>query len=162
VVGRAAGAGGGRLNLVAVGRWPDGAMQALFHDYARRLRPPLGLIEVEERRPLPPADRQAREGALLLAAVPAGARRVVLDAAGRMPDSAGFARDLARWREQAPAGVAFLVGGADGHAADVLAQAEERLSLGPLTWPHMLVRVLLAEQLYRADAILRGHPYHRT
>jgi len=86
----------------------------------------------------------------------------VLDGRGKMLDSAGLARQLGSWRDQGTAGITFVIGGADGLGDDVLARADLVLSLGAMTWPHQLVRVMLAEQLYRAQTILSGHPYHRA
>src|SRR5690606_18149242 len=98
---------------------------------------------------------------LLLKAAPPGALIVALDERGRALDSAGFAAQLARWRD-AGRDLAFLIGGADGLDDEVRAKAGFLLSLGPMTWPHQLARVLLAEQLWRAYSILSGHPYHRA
>lgn len=154
-----------RLTLLAVGRLRCGPLQTLFDDYARRLGGgplgPLSVKEVEERKPLPAPALKAREGALLLASLPEGARLVALDERGRSLDSRGFAAQLGRWREEGVRETAFAIGGADGLDEAVRAHADLLLSLGALTWPHQLVRVLLAEQLFRADAILQGHPYHR-
>ena len=129
--------------------------------YAARLRWPFELKEVEERRALPPAQLKTREGQLILAALPGGARLVALDERGRGLDSRTFAALVGRWRDAGLRDLAFAIGGAEGLAAEVLEQAALRLSLGPMTWPHLLVRPLLAEQLYRAQCILEGHPYHR-
>jgi 23S rRNA (pseudouridine1915-N3)-methyltransferase len=150
-----------KLSVVAVGRAKRGPETSLFERYQGRLGWPMTVREVEEKRPLPPAERMAREGALLLAAVPDGAARVVLDERGATVDSAAFAALLGRWRVEGRKEVAFLIGGADGHAQAVRDGADLILSLGAMTWPHQLVRVLLAEQLYRADCILSNHPYHR-
>nr|WP_221237114.1 23S rRNA (pseudouridine(1915)-N(3))-methyltransferase RlmH [Roseospira goensis] len=149
--------------LIAVGRVKDGPDVALLRDYAGRLRGwSLTLREVDERRPLPTAERIAREGRLVLDQVPEGAHVVVLDGGGRTLSSAAFAAHLGRVRDRGTRTVAFLVGGADGHDAAVLARADLTLSLGAMTWPHRLVRPMLAEQIYRAQAILGGHPYHRA
>jgi 23S rRNA (pseudouridine1915-N3)-methyltransferase len=103
-----------------------------------------------------------REGELLLAAVPTDAVTVALDRRGRQMDSEAFARQLARWRDQSVADVAFLIGGADGHAEALLKKASLVLSFGAMTWPHQLARAMLAEQIYRGQQILAGHPYHRA
>ena len=95
-------------------------------------------------------------------ALPGGALRVALDEHGRQLDSLGFARQLGRWREAGAIELGFLIGGPDGLAASVLEQAAAVIALGAMTWPHRLVRVMLAEQLYRAETILAGHPYHRA
>lgn len=158
-----------RLLLIAVGKAKAGPARALFDDYRARLRPGLELIEVEERRRLAGPQMMRREGELILAHLgrrSAGAAGrvlvVALDARGETMDSAQFARRISAWHERGVAEIAFIIGGPDGLAPDVLAVAELRLSLGAMTWPHMLVRGLLAEQLYRAQQILAGHPYHRA
>jgi 23S rRNA (pseudouridine1915-N3)-methyltransferase len=151
-----------RLVIIAVGRLKPGPMKDLADEYAKRLGLPIAVREVEERRPLPPAARKEREGALILAAVPEGAVAVALDSGGTSLSSEAFAARLQRWRERGVNDLAFLVGGTDGLAAPVLARAEFRLSLGAMTWPHLLARVMLLEQLYRAQQILSGHPYHRA
>lgn len=150
-----------RITLVAVGRAKSEPARALYDDYAARLRWPLVLREVEERRTLPPAELKKREGELILAALPRAARLVALDEHGRTMDSRAFAALLGRWQDQGLRDLAFAIGGAEGLSEAVLDRAQLRLSLGPMTWPHLLVRALLSEQLFRAQAILDGHPYHR-
>lgn len=133
----------------------------LFRDYADRLQPPLHLIEVEERRPLPEAQLRAREAELLLACVPRGGIIVALDERGTALTSQGFAKQLGQWRDSGAGDIVFMIGGASGHGDAVRSSAHFLLSLSPMTWPHMIVRALIAEQLYRATLILAGHPYHR-
>jgi len=137
-------------------------LRALFEEYAGRSVWPLALREVEARRGLSGLALKREEAALLLAAVPAGAAVVALDERGRDLDSPGFARLLGRWRDEGRADAAFLIGGADGHDDSVRNRADLLLSFGRLTWPHMLARTMLAEQIYRAQTILSGHPYHRA
>jgi 23S rRNA (pseudouridine1915-N3)-methyltransferase len=154
-----------RILLLAVGKAKTGPARALFEDYAQRLRPPLELIEVEERRRLGAAEMKRREAELLRAQLARRATRplvVALDERGRSMDTVAFARQLARWREGGAAEVAFLIGGADGLDADLAKGADLQLALGSMTWPHLLVRGLIAEQLYRAQQIQAGHPYHRV
>lgn len=151
-----------RLVVVAVGRARDAAFRALWQDYAGRLHPQVELVEVEDRKRPPPPDLKQREGRLLLDAVPAGARIVALDPRGKGLDSEELARLIGRWRDQSVGQAAFLIGGADGLDRPVLDRADLLLSLGAMTWPHQLARVMLAEQLYRAESILAGHPYHRA
>jgi len=127
---------------------------------AGRLRPALTLREIPEARGSA-AEIRRREGAALLAALPEGALAVALDLGGVAPDSAGFAAMTESWDASGRA-TAFLVGGAEGLDPPVLARADQRLSLGPLTWPHFWVRAMLAEQLFRAQCIRSGHPYHRA
>ncbi len=149
-----------RIVIAAVGRARAGPLRDLYDEYARRIGWPLVLREVEARQPLPPERLKAREGELLLAAAPQGARIVALDERGRLLSSRAFAGQVGRWRDEG-VDVAFLIGGADGHGAAVRQRADLLLSFGPMTWPHMLVRAMLAEQLWRAQSILAGHPYHR-
>jgi 23S rRNA (pseudouridine1915-N3)-methyltransferase len=135
---------------------------ALYDDYAGRLPWPIALKEFEERRPLATADRVTREAALLEAAIPKGAVTVALDERGKALTSTSFAKQLGAWIDQGRGDIAFLIGGADGLAPELRDQADLILSFGAMTWPHLLVRPLLAEQLYRAHTILTGHPYHRA
>lgn len=147
--------------VVCVGRSRDAPTDALVADYARRCPWPIRLIEVQPRGALPTARRIDAEAALLRGAVPPGAAVVVLDERGRDLTSDALAGQIARWRDQGRRAAAFLVGGPDGHAAGLREAADLTLAFGRLTWPHRLVRVMLAEQLYRATTILAGHPYHR-
>lgn len=150
-----------RVTLAAVGRLKAGAEKALYDVYAQRIAWPLVLREVEERRNLPVAERVAREGKLLCAACPAGATLVALDRRGKTLDSAAFARWIGQRQDAGTGDLAFLIGGADGHTDELLKRCALALSFGPMTFPHKLARILLAEQLYRAQQILAGHPYHR-
>lgn len=154
-----------RIDLAAVGRLKKGPEAALVEDYLTRFArtgralglPPVTLHEVEARA----GGGMAAEAELLTRAVPAGAARVVLDERGDLPDSPAFAARLAAWRDEAR-DVCFIIGGADGIDPSLRARADWQISLGRMVWPHMLVRVMLAEQLYRAATILAGSPYHRV
>ncbi|HEX4172200.1 MAG TPA: 23S rRNA (pseudouridine(1915)-N(3))-methyltransferase RlmH [Acetobacteraceae bacterium] len=148
------------LRLIAVGRLRDGPEAELFARYNARLRPPFVLTEIAEARGTPAEIRQ-REAAALLAAVPKQAFVVALDSGGSAPDSEELAHLLERWLATGPT-VCFVVGGAEGLGPAVLARADYVLSLGRMTWPHFLVRPMLAEQVYRARSIAAGHPYHRA
>jgi 23S rRNA (pseudouridine1915-N3)-methyltransferase len=151
-----------RIWVIAVGRLKAGPEQALVRHYADRINWPLEMREVEEKRPLSAGELRKREGALLLAALPEGSTVVALDARGKAWTSEAFAAEIARWREGGLADLAFVIGGADGLSEAVRHRAERVLSLGAMTWPHLLVRGMLLEQLYRAQQILAGHPYHRA
>ena len=153
-----------KFRIVAVGRMKAGPEQALYAHYAARVRPEIALKEVEEKRPLSGAELKAREAELLLTALDEGKGKravVVLDERGKPLGSRDFAGRLQRFEDEGSSEIAFLIGGADGHGDAVLERADLKLSLGAMTWPHMMVRAMLAEQLYRAQAILAGHPYHR-
>ena len=154
-----------RVHLVAVGRLRAGPERDLIDDYLLRFERtgrPLGLgpvveHEVEDKK----GGGMAAEAELLAKAVPVGAVLVTLDERGRVMSSPEFAGLLAGWRDQGRE-VAFVIGGADGISPDLRGKAEASVSFGAMVWPHMLVRVMLAEQLYRAATILGGGPYHRV
>ncbi len=151
-----------KLTVACIGRATRGPERDLYDHYASRIRWPLTLRELEEKRKLPPGQLMQREGELLLQAVPAGSMLVALDRRGKVLDSQAFADRLGRWRDDSVSDVAFLVGGADGHAEPLLKKASLVLSFGAMTWPHMLARAMLAEQIYRCQQLLAGHPYHRA
>ncbi|SIO50541.1 23S rRNA (pseudouridine1915-N3)-methyltransferase [Rhodovulum sp. ES.010] len=155
-----------RVHVCAVGRLRAGPERDLVSDYAARFDRtgrglglgPLAFAEVEDRKGGGPS----AEARLLDRAIPDGAALCALDERGRTLSSPDFAALLARWRDTGRPAAAFLIGGADGLDPDLAARADTRLSLGPMVWPHMLARVMLAEQLYRAASILAGAPYHRA
>lgn len=149
-----------KARLVTIGRFKSGAEGALFAQYNARLRPPLELTEIPEATGSP-AEARRREGAAILAALPANSLLVALDLGAAAPSSEALAQLTERW-EAAARPLCFAIGGAEGLDPAVTQRAEHRLSLGPLTWPHLLVRALLAEQLFRAQCIRANHPYHRA
>lgn len=154
------------LTILAVGRLRGGPEAQLIDDYLSRAgktgRPlalgPASVVEVEDRKN---RGRDA-EADLLLAALPPGAALVALDERGKMLSSPDFAEMLARFRDEGRRACCFAIGGADGHGKALRAAADVSLSFGPMVWPHMLARAMLAEQIYRAAAILAGTPYHRV
>ena len=150
-----------RYRLIVIGKLRNGALKELQALYAGRIVPGPAIIELEERRALPAAILKAREAEMLLGALPAGTPLVALDEHGYEWSSRVLADRIAAWRAGGFPDLAFAIGGADGLGPQVLGRAEAILSLGPMTWPHRLVRVMLLEQLYRAQQILAGHPYHR-
>lgn len=157
-----------QMTIAAIGRMKAGAERELAERYVdrvnkagRRLGLSLAVREFPESRAGSAAARKDQEAAQLLAALPERAVLVALDQTGRNLDSRAFAQALARWRDDGVAEVVFAIGGADGFGAAVLAAATLRLALGAMTWPHQMVRLMLAEQAYRAVTILSGHPYHR-
>jgi 23S rRNA (pseudouridine1915-N3)-methyltransferase len=158
-----------RIVLLAVGRMkqgPERELVARYLDRAVATGRPLGLtgfevLEHPESRAASAGPRKAEEARARRAGVPAGGVLVALDENGGSLSSEAFARRIEGWRDAGRAGVAFAVGGADGLDPALIEGAALRLSFSPLTWPHQLVRIMLAEQLYRATTILSGHPYHR-
>jgi 23S rRNA (pseudouridine1915-N3)-methyltransferase len=155
-----------KARLIAVGERAPQWLAEGYAEYEKRLSHwlPLELVEIQPglRGKHRDAARATQdEGARVLAALPKHAYVVVLDGRGKQYSSEQLAQRLEHWRGQGR-DLAFLVGGPEGHAAQVVAHADEQWSLGPLTLPHMLVRLLVAEQLYRAAALLANHPYHRA
>jgi 23S rRNA (pseudouridine1915-N3)-methyltransferase len=155
-----------QLTIVAVGRMRRGPEPELVSDYLDRTTrlgkrlalSPARLIEVEARRGTGPE----AEASAIYSALPAGALRVCLDERGTQMSSPDFAARLGAWRDAGIGDAAFIIGGADGLSPEIRATADHCLSFGAMVWPHMLVRVMLAEQLYRGVSILAGTPYHRT
>ena len=155
-----------RVHLLAVGRLRAGSERDLVDDYKTRFDRtgrPLGLgplleVEVEDKKSL----GMAAEADLLARAIPAGALLVVLDERGALLTSPEFAAQLALWRDAGRQDLALVIGGADGIDPALREKADLALSFGKMVWPHLLVRVMLAEQLYRAATILGGGPYHRV
>lgn len=150
-----------RITIIAVGRLKAGPETSLIDSYLKRLPWPVTIRQVDERRPIKGAERQAREAELIRGAIPEGALVVALDERGKVYDSPQFAEALADWREHRSDHIVFLIGGADGFAPGIRDRADVKLALGPMTWPHALARVMLVEQIYRAYTILKGHPYHK-
>jgi 23S rRNA (pseudouridine1915-N3)-methyltransferase len=150
-----------RIVIAAIGRLRRGPEFDLLEAYRRRMQWPVAIREVEERRPLPPAERRHREAELLRAALPEGATLVALDEGGVQMDSRQFAHWIGAWQDKGLRDLAFVIGGADGLDAPFREEADMKMAFGTMTWPHMLVRGMLMEQIYRAQQILAGHPYHK-
>ncbi len=155
-----------RVHLVVVGRLRAGPELDLIKDYLTRFDRtgralglgPAQVIEVEDKK----GGGMAAESALLEKAIPSGALICCLDERGKVMSSPDFADQLAGWRDNGRQDVAFVIGGADGIDPALRERADALLSFGKMVWPHMLVRVMLSEQLYRAASILAGAPYHRV
>jgi 23S rRNA (pseudouridine1915-N3)-methyltransferase len=154
-----------KLRLVAVGTKSPDWVDAGFTDYARRMprECALELVEVApaSRKGWPAERILADEGERILARIGRSDRVVALDVAGKACSTEQLAKKLDNWRMQG-GDVSFLIGGADGLDRSCLTRADESISLSAMTFPHQLVRVMLAEQLYRAWTVLHGHPYHRA
>ena len=150
-----------RILIIAAGKLKPGPLKALEQHYAGRIAAKLVIQEVAEKRKLPPAELKEREGALLLESCPKNSVLVALDERGNALASAEFARRLGQWRDNGVRDLVFLIGGAEGLSESVKKRAALVLSLGPATWPHFLARGMLLEQIYRAETLLAGHPYHR-
>ena len=155
-----------RVTICAVGRLRAGPERALIDDYMMRFDRtgralglgPVSMSEVEDKK----GGGMAAEAELLARAVPSGALLCCLDERGKLMTSPEFAAQIGGWRDAGRQDLAFVIGGADGIAPDLRDRADFSLSLGKMVWPHMLARVMLTEQLYRAASILAGAPYHRV
>ena len=159
-----------RITLFAVGRLKAGPEKDLAGRYLDRFMksgPAIGLeftrmIEVPESRSSSSDQRKREEAALIEKAQPEASLLVLLDERGKAFDSQTFADTLGGWRDQGRRDLMLVIGGADGLDPALQQRADLVLNLGKMTWPHQLVRILVAEQLYRAVTILSGHPYHRA
>lgn len=136
-----------KLTILAYGKAGRGAEADLMQRYLARIPWGASCRELSDGAPIPPPAPNSRT--------------VVLDEGGLALSSAEFASRLGIWRDDGVRETRFLIGPADGHSPETLAAADLRLAFGPATWPHLLVRAMLAEQLYRAWSILQKHPYHR-
>ncbi len=157
-----------RLGILSVGRLKAGPERELYARYASRIEAMrnLGLVgldlkEIDESKARSPAERMAQEGDAILCAAQAGAGLVAFDERGKPASSADFARLVANERDRGVKSLWFVIGGAEGLAPTVRERASAIFSFGAMTLPHQLVRILVAEQIYRAMTILSGHPYHR-
>ncbi|HZD88570.1 MAG TPA: 23S rRNA (pseudouridine(1915)-N(3))-methyltransferase RlmH [Pseudolabrys sp.] len=159
-----------RIIVAAIGRLKRGPETELSARYAKRAAQSgrsLGLrdieiVEIRESRAAEPDKRVNEESIALANVIPAGAAVVLLDSRGEGIDSGALAGRLSQWRSEDRPATVFVIGGPDGLASSLAAEADLRLAFGAATWPHQLVRVMLLEQLYRATTILTGHPYHRA
>lgn len=155
-----------RVAICAVGRLRSGSEKELIDDYSTRFDRtgralglgPLKITEVEDKK----NGGMATEATLLRNAIPGGSVVVTLDERGKVLKSPDFAKKLANWRDDGRSDITFVIGGADGIDPSLRAEADFSISFGSMVWPHMLARVMLCEQLYRASTILAGSPYHRV
>jgi 23S rRNA (pseudouridine1915-N3)-methyltransferase len=159
-----------RLLLIGVGRLKAGPEKELFQRYFKRLAglarssgvAGVDLREIEEGRARRPEDRRAEESRLVLASLPKGARLALLDERGAALSSEQWASEIGNARDSAAPTYALVIGGPDGLDQSLREKAQNVVSFGAMTWPHQLVRIMAAEQLYRSLSILVGHPYHRA
>lgn len=149
------------IHLIAVGKNKDTHLQTLIDDYIKRLSWKFTLVEIPAPN-VSDAERKAREAELIRAAIPAKSVTIILDERGDNTDSVTFAKKLEQFFINQSSQLVFIIGGADGVDETLRKQADWVISFGKLTWPHMMVRLMLVEQIYRAGTILSGHPYHRV
>ncbi len=159
-----------RFALACVGRMKAGAEKELLDRYldrAQKTGRTLGvssvdIVELVESRAARTSDRKDEEASALLAHVPQGALLIALDEHGKSMASEPFSKKLRGWIDSGASDIVLAIGGADGHGKALLDRADMTLSFGAMTWPHQIVRILAAEQVYRAFTIMSGHPYHRS
>ena len=159
-----------RIVIAAVGRLKQGPERELAAEYRKRAEQvgrafgvrDIEIVEIRESRAGDAERRRVEESIAIANVIPDRAIVVILDQRGSALDSAALAASLREWRAEDRPAACFIIGGADGLAASLQAQAKLKLAFGAATWPHQLVRVMLLEQLYRAGTILAGHPYHRA
>lgn len=150
------------ISIIAVGRMQRGPEQELVDQYLGRLPWKSAVHEIDiKKQAANAAERKAREAERILAVIPPGAATIALDERGKALNSREFAKKIDDWQVAGFNSLAFIIGGADGLDASVHAKVDLKLAFGTLTWPHMMVRAMLAEQIYRAWSIGAGHPYHR-
>ena len=151
-----------KIQILVVGKVKKGCPEKqIIDDYIKKTLWPVEIHEVEERRPLSPDQIKEAEGKLLEKMIPKGAKVVVLDEKGKSLDSHAFADQIQSWKNQSVGDIVFLIGGAFGHSQEIKQKADLLLSFGRMTLPHMLMRAVLAEQIYRAFTLSEGHPYHK-
>jgi len=150
-----------RFLLIAVGRDRRGPTAELVETYRKRCPWPIELVDITPRTQGEPARRLREEAEKISQALPADSTIVVLDERGQNLSSRDLATHIEDFRQDGCRTLAFIIGGADGLSSSLTERAALKLAFGRAVWPHRLVRVMLAEQLYRASTILSGHPYHR-
>lgn len=151
-----------KITIAAIGKASAGcAEMRLAENYLKRLPWSIEIRETEEKKNLPPEKLKEKEAELLLALAPAGSFTIALDEHGKEPNSKNFAALLGKCQNDGFSHITFFIGGAYGHGKLLKSKVNTTLSLGQMTWPHLLVRTMLAEQLYRGYTILTNHPYHK-
>ena len=150
-----------RITIIAVGRLRAGPEKSLLDHFINRMSWPVKIREVEEKKNLTGEALKRREGELILENIPKSAQVIALDERGEEISSRAFAKKISDWQDDGIGDLCIAIGGADGLDEAVRRRANHTISFGRLTWPHMLVRGMLVEQLYRAQQIIAGHPYHR-
>jgi len=151
-----------RVTLAAVGKMKDSPEKVLLEKYIRQLPWAFTLKEIDIKKSLESDQRKEAEAQKLLEACSDAHKLIALDERGENQSSESLAKHIAGWQQQGCSHIAFIIGGQDGLSQSIRDKSHLLLSFGKLTWPHMLVRPMLAEQLYRIHTILSGHPYHRS
>ena len=151
-----------QITISAIGKLKKNTPEdILIQDYLKKTKWSVVIKEFEEKKTLTVDQFKEAESALLLSSIPQGGKIIALDERGKTPSSREFAELIGKWMDEGVQSISFLIGGANGHAEKLRERADYKLSFGRMTLPHMLARVVLAEQIYRAKTILDGHPYHK-
>ncbi len=151
-----------QITISAIGKLKKNTPEdILIQDYLKKTKWPVVIKEFEEKKTLTVDQLKEAESNLLLSSVPQGGKIIALDERGKTPSSREFAELIGKWMDEGVQSISFLIGGANGHSEKLREQSDYKLSFGRMTLPHMLARVVLAEQIYRAKTILDGHPYHK-
>ncbi|MBK6897547.1 MAG: 23S rRNA (pseudouridine(1915)-N(3))-methyltransferase RlmH [Alphaproteobacteria bacterium] len=149
-----------KIEIIAVARIKKGPYADLAEEYSKRIRWPLDIREIDARH-TSPAQGQAEEELKILKSLKPDAIKIALDERGETLSSTQFAKILGGYRDEGAGTLQFIIGGADGLTSQIRIQTQKQISFGRQTWPHLLARIMLLEQIYRAQQILSGHPYHR-
>ncbi len=149
-----------KIEIIAIARMKKGPYADLAEEYRKRIRWPLEIREIDAR-PSSPEQAQTEEEQKILKHLKEGAIKIALDERGETLSSAEFAKSMGGYRDGDVGTLQFIIGGADGLTPRIKSQTQKQISFGRQTWPHLLARIMLLEQIYRAQQILSGHPYHR-
>lgn len=144
-----------QIHIIATGKMANSPFAEAFEHYQKQLRTPLTIHEINAKSPHAEHQQFAK-------LIPADSYKIFLDENGKNLRSQDIAARLEQWQNQSKSHICFVIGGADGHAPDLKQQADEVWAFGNQTWPHLMARMMLVEQLFRAQSILSGHPYHRA
>lgn len=150
-----------RVTIAAIGKFKNSPEREIYNSYLKRIPWKIELKELEAKKGLDGLQLKATEAELLLSAIPKSTKIIALDEKGKNISSLELADIITNWQNEGTSSIAFIIGGADGLDESLRQKADFTLSFGKLTWPHMLVRAMLGEQIYRIYSIISGHPYHR-
>ena len=150
-----------KITILAVGKFKPSMEREIFASYLKRIPWKIQLREVEVKKTLQNEQLKAAESVLLQASIPQNSLIIALDERGENLSSRQLANVFIKWQNEGASSVAIMIGGAEGLADDIRKKADILISFGKLTWPHMLVRTMLAEQIYRIYTIMNNHPYHK-
>jgi 23S rRNA (pseudouridine1915-N3)-methyltransferase len=151
------------ISILAIGKFENSPYQVLFKDFAKRLKWKVELRELEAKNTKNQNPEQVKEaeGSIIIKNIRSGTKLIALDERGKDFTSQGFSKFIADSAVRGESDLTFVIGGANGLSPEVLKKSSMQICLGKMTLPHMMARVILIEQIYRAETIISGHPYHR-